>query len=315
MNSPIYNDYGTWIRSMFPFRVQKISVDAGFTCPNRDGTLGRGGCVFCDNRTFNPSYCNPRHSIRQQIEEGKSFFAKKYPAMKYIAYFQAYSNTYSRSIEHLKRLYEEALSTEDVVGLSIATRPDCVDETVLNYLADLARQTFLTVEYGIESANDDTLNRIKRGHNFDCARKAISMTAERGITTGGHVIIGLPGEDCHESLRQAPIISSLKLNILKLHQMQIIKGTRLACIYAEKPFPTYSVSEYIKLIAQYIQQLRNDLVLERFVSQSPQDALIAPKWGIKNHEFTDRLVNYMKANGMRQGQLLSQSHCGQTIKN
>lgn len=302
MNNPLYNDYGTWIRQKFPFRVQKISIDAGFSCPNRDGSIGSGGCIFCDNRTFNPSYCNRSNPIKQQLEDGKRFFARKYPGMKYLAYFQAYTNTYSSSLDSLKRMYEEALAVDDVVGIVLGTRPDCVSAELLDYLERLNRQTFLIVEYGIESTNDATLKLINRGHDFECSRRAIEETALRGITTGGHIIIGLPGEDSEESLRQAPIISSLKLNILKIHQMQIIKGTRLAQIYRREPFHTYSIDEYIDLIANYIQRLRKDLVLERFVSQSPQDLLIAPMWGIKNHEFTNLLVNHIRKTGARQGQ-------------
>lgn len=284
-----YNDFGTWLRKRFPdFRVQKISIDAGFTCPNRDGRISTGGCTYCDNRTFNPSYCDRRKSIREQLREGKMFFNRKYSDMKYLAYFQAFTNTYG-SLDSLRRMYEEALAEEDVVGLVIGTRPDCISAPLLDYLEELSRQTFLIVEYGIESANDATLRRINRGHTFECSRKAVEMTAERGILTGGHIILGLPGEDREESLRQAPIISSLPLNILKIHQMQIIKGTPLAEEYLQHPFPLYTVEEYLHLIADYISLLRKDLVLERFVSQSPPELLIAPRWGLKNYQFVHLL--------------------------
>lgn len=284
-----YNDFGTWLRKRFPdFRIQKISIDAGFTCPNRDGRISTGGCTYCDNRTFNPSYCDRRKSIREQLREGKRFFNRKYSDMKYLAYFQAFTNTYE-SLDSLRRMYEEALAEEDVVGLVIGTRPDCISAPLLDYLEELSRQTFLIVEYGIESANDATLRRINRGHTFECSRKAVEMTAERGILTGGHIILGLPGEDREESLRQAPIISSLPLNILKIHQMQIIKGTRLAEEYLQHPFPLYTVEEYLHLIADYISLLRKDLVLERFVSQSPPELLIAPRWGLKNYQFVHLL--------------------------
>ena len=284
-----YNDFGTWLRKQFPdFRVQKISIDAGFTCPNRDGRISTGGCTYCDNRTFNPSYCDRNKSIREQLKEGKNFFNRKYSNMKYLAYFQAFTNTYG-SVDLLKKMYEEALPEEDIVGLVIGTRPDCISTPLLDYLEQLSRQTFLIVEYGIESANNDTLRRINRGHTFECSKKAVEMTAERGIFTGGHIILGLPGEDREESLRQAPIISSLPLNILKIHQMQIIKGTRLAEEYLQNPFPLYTVEEYVCLIADYISLLRKDLVLERFVSQSPPELLIAPRWGLKNYQFVHLL--------------------------
>lgn len=283
-----YKDYSHWIREQFPFRVQKISVDAAFSCPNRDGRLSLGGCTFCDNKTFNPSYCDRGKSITQQLEEGKAFFAKKYPEMKYLAYFQAYSNTYA-PLEELKRKYEEALAVDNVVGLVIGTRPDCVSDEALDYLQQLNQRTFLIVEYGIESANDNTLRRINRGHTFDCSRQAIIKAHQRGIITCGHIILGLPGEDEEEMLHQASTISQLPLDILKLHQLQIIKGTHLAKEYEAHPFHVFSAEEYVNLVIRYVSQLRNDLVLERFVSQSPPNMVIAPKWGLKNHEFTDLL--------------------------
>ncbi len=283
-----YKDYSHWIREQFPFRVQKISVDAAFSCPNRDGRLSLGGCTFCDNNTFNPSYCDRGKSITQQLEEGKAFFAKKYPEMKYLAYFQAYSNTYA-PLEELKRKYEEALAVDDVVGLVIGTRPDCVSDEALDYLQQLNQHTFLIVEYGIESANDNTLRRINRGHTFDCSRQAIIKAHQRGIITCGHIILGLPGEDEEEMLHQASTISQLPLDIIKLHQLQIIKGTPLAKEYEAHPFHVFSAEEYVNLVIRYVSQLRNDLVLERFVSQSPPNMVIAPKWGLKNHEFTDLL--------------------------
>ena len=295
-----YNDFGTWIRARFPFKVQKISIDAGFTCPNRDGRTGTGGCTYCDNRTFNPTYCNRRKTVSEQLEEGKAFFARKYPAMRYLAYFQAYTNTYA-PVSSLATMYEEALCTENVVGIVIGTRPDCINEALLDYLKTLSRRTFVLIEYGIETANNTTLRRINRGHTFECTQRAIEMTHRRGILVGGHIILGLPGEDAAESIRQAPIISSLPLDILKIHQMQIIRGTVLAREYARKPFHIYNVDEYIQLIIDYIARLRKDLILERFVSQSPADLLIAPKWGLKNYEFTNRLVNRMKKIGAFQG--------------
>lgn len=302
--TPRYYDYGTWIRQQFPFRVQKISIDAGFSCPNRDGRIGYGGCIYCDNRTFNPAYCNHQKSITEQLEEGKLFFARKYPQMKYLAYFQAYTNTYA-DIPTLRRMYEEALNVEDVVGIVIGTRPDCISDELLDYLEELNTRTFLMVEYGIESANDDTLRFIQRGHTFECSRTAVEKTKARGILTGGHIILGLPGEDAQESLRQAPIISSLPLDILKIHQMQIIKGTPLARIYQEHPFPLYTVDEYIRLISEYIQRLRPNLILERFVSQSPANMLVAPHWGLKNYEFTHRLIHFLNEKGTYQGQIES----------
>ena len=303
VNTPYYNDYGTWIRRQFPYRVQKISIDAGFTCPNRDGRISTGGCIYCDNRTFNPSYCQRRLKVSAQLDEGKQFFAHKYPDMKYLAYFQAFTNTYA-PIAQLKALYEEALQVEDIVGIVIGTRPDCVSDELLDYLAELNERTFVLVEYGLESANNATLQRINRGHSFEQSVSALERTHQRGLLTGAHIILGLPGEDAAESLRQAPILSQLPIDILKIHQMQIIRGTKLAEMYEREPFHIYSVDEYIELIAQYIQRLRPDMVLERFVSQSPKELLIAPHWGLKNYEFTNKLVNYLKQNDIHQGQLV-----------
>lgn len=288
------------MRRQFPFRVQKISIDAGFSCPNRDGSISHGGCTFCDNRTFNPAYCQPTKSITEQIGEGKEFFRHKYPDMKYLAYFQAFSNTYA-PLDTLKRRYEEALSAEDVVGIVIGTRPDCISPEVLNYLESLNRQTFMIVEYGIESVSDDTLRRVNRGHNFECSRRAVIETHNRGILTGAHIILGLPGESADDNVRQADIVSSLPIDILKLHQLQIIRGTQLAAEYELQPFSLYTADEYIDLCRRYIERLRPDMVLERFVSQSPKELLVAPKWGLKNYEFANRFVNYMKRMNSWQG--------------
>lgn len=295
-----YRDFGSWIRGRFPFRVQKLSVDAGFSCPNRDGRIGTGGCIYCDNRTFNPAYCDSQLSVTEQLERGKAFFARKYPQMKYLAYFQAYTNTYAPT-EQLAALYEEALAVDDVVGLVIGTRPDCMSTSLLDYLAELNRSTFVLVEYGIESANDATLRRINRGHDFACVQRTVEETHRRGLLTGGHVILGLPGEDREESLQQAHVISGLPLDILKIHQMQVIEGTPLAQLYREQHFHVYGLEEYIELVTEYIRRLRPSLVLERFVSQSPAHLLVAPKWGIKNHEFTALLHRYMEQVDARQG--------------
>lgn len=304
----LYNDFGTWIRKKFSFRVQKIAIDAGFSCPNRDGSISTGGCIYCDNQSFNPSYCNSHKSIKEQLEEGKAFFARKYPDMKYLAYFQAFTNTYA-PLDQLMTMYREALAVPDIIGLVIGTRPDCVSDELLDALAELSAPKipvatpapFLILEFGIESANDDTLRRINRGHDFTCVRRAVEAANQRGIVTGGHIILGLPGEDADESIRQAALISSLPLDILKVHQLQIIRGTRLASLYACQPFHVYTVDEYIRLISEYIQHLRPDMVLERFVSQSPADMLIAPKWGLKNYEFTNLLNNYLQKTGAFQG--------------
>lgn len=298
-----YRDFSGFLAELFPFKVQKISLNAGFTCPNRDGTKGYGGCTYCNNQTFNPDYCRTEKSITRQLEEGKVFFAKKYPEMKYLAYFQAYTNTYA-GVGELKRMYEEALGVEDVVGLVIGTRPDCMPDALLDYLAELNKRTFLLVEYGIESTDDETLRRINRGHTFACTEDAVRRTAARGIRTGGHVIVGLPGEAEREKvIRQAGILSRLPLTTLKLHQLQLIKGTRMGQEYAGHPenFHLYTADEYIDLVIDYIEHLRPGLVLERFISQSPKELLIAPDWGMRNYEFTARLRKRMEERDAWQG--------------
>lgn len=290
----LYNDFSSWLHRQFPdFNVQKIAVDAGFTCPNRDGTLSFGGCSYCDNRTFTPSYCNNEMTIGEQIRRGKEFFNRKYTKMKYLAYFQSFTNTYG-SLNNLQSKYEEALAEEDVVGIIIGTRPDCISTPLLDYLETLSRQTFLIVEYGIESTNDETLKRIRRGHDFACSRKAIEETASRGIITGGHIIIGLPGENRDDILRQPAVINSLPITLLKIHQLQIIKGTRLALEYQKNPFPLFTADEYVSLLVDYIRLLRRDIFLDRFVSQSPPDMLIAPRWGLKPQEFNKLLDNALR---------------------
>jgi radical SAM protein (TIGR01212 family) len=301
-NSMRYNDFAGFLAGEFPFKVQKISVNAGFTCPNRDGTKGFGGCTYCNNQTFNPAYCRDDRSVTMQLEEGKRFFARKYPQMKYLAYFQAYTNTYGE-LELLKRMYEEALAVEGVVGLVIGTRPDCMPDSLLDYLEEVNRRTFLLVEYGIESADDRTLERINRGHSFACTEDAVRRTAARGIRTGGHVILGLPGESREDLIKQAERLSELPLTTLKMHQLQLIRGTRMAHEYALHPeeFHLFSADEYIDLVIDYVEHLRPDLILERFVSQSPRELLIAPDWGLKNHEFTDRVKKRMKERDVWQG--------------
>lgn len=302
MNALPYRDFGSWLHTQFPFKVQKIAVDAGFSCPNRDGRISTGGCSYCDNRTFNPSYCDRRRSVTEQLEEGKRFFARKYPDMRYLAYFQAFTNTYA-PLAQLRSLYEEALRVDGVVGIVVGTRPDCVSDELLDYLGGLSRRCFVLVEYGIETANDETLRRINRGHTFACCQEAVQRTKDRGLLTGGHIILGLPGEDAAESLRQAPVISSLPLDILKIHQLQVIRGTRLAAEYAAEGFPLYSLDEYLDLVAHYVERLRADIILERFVSQSPPELLVAPRWGIKNHEFVHKLLRRMQQLGTWQGRL------------
>ena len=296
-----YKEFGTWLQAELGCKAQKLSVDAGLTCPNRDGTLGRGGCTFCDNRTFNPAYCRQGGSITDQLEAGKRFFSRKYPTMKYLAYFQSYSNSYG-TLSHLKELYEEALRVPDVVGLVIGTRPDCMPDALLEYLEELNRRTFLLVEYGVESANEETLVRVNRGHTFAQARECIIRTAQRGIRVGVHMILGFPWETGSELIRQAQLIASLPITTLKLHQLQVIRGTQLAREYELHPWPLPTAEEYVDLVLEYISHLPSSLVLERFVSQSPPEYVIAPRWGLKNHEFSALVKKAIQKRSTQLGQ-------------
>lgn len=297
-----YNDYSSYLKGVFPdFKVQKISINAGFTCPNRDGSISHGGCTFCNNQTFNPEYCQPDKSIRQQLDEGVEFF-KKYEGQKYLAYFQAYSNTYAPNAI-LKQRYEEALSHPDVVGIVIGTRPDCVNEELLDYLGHLAQERYVMVEYGVESTIDRTLQAINRGHLFEASQKAIRQTADRKIHTCAHLILGLPGESREEILSHAERISELPLTSIKLHQLQLIRGTKMATEYAERPawFKFYTADEYINLAIDFIERVNPTFVIERFVSQSPSEFRILPNWGLKNYEFTAKLEKRLRERDSRQG--------------
>jgi radical SAM protein (TIGR01212 family) len=297
-----YNDFPTYFKNKFDGRVQKISVDAGFTCPNRDGTKGLGGCTYCNNATFKPSYCNLEHSVTKQIEEGVHFFSRKYKTMRFIAYFQAYSNTYA-PIEILKELYEEALSHPKVIGLVIATRPDCLNEEVLDYLEELSKKHYVMVELGIESVKDETLKKINRGHTWEESVRAIEATAKRGIHNCAHMILGLPGENYSDAIEQSEIISGLPIENLKLHQLQIHKGTRMSKQFADTPkdFDFSTVEEYVDTIVGYLEHLNPRIIVERFVSSSPEELLIAPKWGLKNFEFVAKLEKRLKEKDTWQG--------------
>jgi radical SAM protein (TIGR01212 family) len=297
-----YKDFATFLNRHFTGKVQKISIHAGFTCPNRDGRKGFGGCTYCNNQTFSPEYCRPEQSVGEQLEEGVRFFSRKYPEMKYLAYFQSYTNTYG-ALDELKRKYEEALSFPDVAGLIIGTRPDCVSDELLDYLEQLSKTTFLLVEYGVESTSDDTLRFINRGHTYSEAADAIRETAGRGIMTGAHLILGLPRESRETILSHADKISELPLTTVKLHQLQLIRRTRMARQYEVHPewFHLFTVEEYIDLAVDFVQRLNPAFVIERFVSQSPKDLLIAPDWGLKNHEFTALLKKRLAQCASRTG--------------
>jgi len=294
-----FNSYPEYFKKNYGERVQKLTIDAGFTCPNRDGTLGIGGCAYCNNDAFNPSYCNPAKSIRQQIIEGIEFHKVRYrKAKRYLAYFQAYSNSYA-SLDRLKTVYEEALSVSDIMGIVIGTRPDCVDDEKLDYLASLNRTHYVVVEYGMESCYNRTLELVNRRHTVEQCIKAIEATAMRGIRTGTHLIFGLPGETREEMLAETTIINNLPIDTIKLHQLQIAVGTEFARQYAEHPenFQLFECDEYIDFIVKFLERLNPRIVVERFANEMPPRYMAVPGWGlIRNVELwrllEKRLENY-----------------------
>lgn len=306
MKQNYYKEFGEWLSTIFPYKVQKISINAGFTCPNRDGLKGVGGCTYCNNQSFSPGYGGKQKSVSKQLEEGIQFFAHKYPNTKYLAYFQSYTNTYD-DLEKLTSLYEEALAYPNVVGLIIGTRPDCMPDTLLNYFTELNKKTFLLVEYGLESTSDTTLEFINRGHTFQESIDAIKRTAEREIHVGAHMILGLPTETREQILEHARKISCLPLTTVKLHQLQLIKMTVMAKQYRQNPewFNLFDVNDYIETVIDFCELLNPEFIIERFISQSPKSLLIAPDWGLKNFEFTAKVLKRFQERDTYQGRLFT----------
>lgn len=277
-----YNSYNEYFKRTFGQRVQKVSIDAGFTCPNRDGSVGTGGCTFCNNDAFNPSYCQPQKPVAQQIAEGIEFHKIRYRrALKYLAYFQTYSNTYA-PLEQLKELYGQALAHPEIIGLVIGTRPDCIDDEKLEYLREIARNHYTIVEYGMESASNATLNLINRGHTYEQTAAAIIKTASYGLKTGTHLIFGLPGESREQMLEQVELVSQLPLTTIKFHQLQIISNTVMADQYLSDPagFNLFTLEEYIDFIVKFIERLNPEIVIERFTGEVPPRFLVNKAWGL-----------------------------------
>ncbi|PCH51487.1 MAG: TIGR01212 family radical SAM protein [Flavobacteriaceae bacterium] len=298
-----YLDYSSFIKSTFGERVQKISLDIGFSCPNRDGLKGYGGCTYCNNDTFNPDYCEPTKSIKQQLEHGISFFGKKYKAQKYLAYFQAYTNTYS-DIDSLKNMYEEALNVEGVIGLVIGTRPDCISKEIINYLDKLSKKYFISLEFGVESTNERTLLNVNRCHTFKETKATYQLCKNKGFHLGAHLIIGLPGESKSELLNHASEISKLPIKTLKLHHLQIVKNSVMAVQYKRNPenFNLFTSEDYIDFITYFIGYLRPDIIIERFISEAPQNLLVAPKWNnLKNFEIVAKIDKKLTEKNSWQG--------------
>jgi radical SAM protein (TIGR01212 family) len=301
-----FNSYSGYFKRRFGARVQKLSIDAGFTCPNRDGSNGTGGCTYCNNDAFNPSYCAPEKSITTQLEDGVKFHKWRYRrAVSYLAYFQAFSNTYA-PLETLKNIYEEALRFPEVIGIVTGTRPDCIDDARLDYLQKLSEKYYVSVEYGIESCYNKTLKRINREHTFEAAAEAVEKTAARGINVGAHFIFGLPGESRSDMIAEAAVISQLPLTTVKFHQLQIIKGTVMEQEYNNNPsdFELFTCDEYIDFFIAFLENLNPDIVVERFTSEVPPRFLSAGGWGKKRaNQIANMIETKMETLNTWQGRL------------
>ncbi|MCQ2059345.1 MAG: TIGR01212 family radical SAM protein [Bacteroidaceae bacterium] len=301
-NNTLYNSFNAFVRSRLGCKVQKISVNGGFSCPNRDGKISTGGCTFCSNAAFTPSYCNAQDSVKEQLDKGIRFFSHKYTDCRYLAYFQSYTNTYA-PLDRLRQAYESALQVDGVKGLIISTRPDCMSDELTDYLSHLSEKYFVLVEFGVESADNTTLRRINRGHTFEQACETICKVSSKGIMTGAHLILGLPGEDENNILSQADAIAQLPLTTIKLHQLQIIENTPIEREFREKPqdFIHFTIDSYISLLADYIERLNPAFVIDRFVTQSPNGMVLWPCWGIKSYRYVSMLQAELAKRGTCQG--------------
>lgn len=301
-----YNSYNEYFKQTFGGRVQKVSIDAGFTCPNRDGTAGTGGCTYCNNDAFNPSYCHPSKPVTQQIEEGIEFHKTRYRrASEYLAYFQSYSNTYA-PLSELKQLYDQALGYPGIRGLVIGTRPDCIDDEKISYFSKLSEKFYVIIEYGIESTSDETLKMINRGHTFQQSADAIKKTAAAGIKTGAHLIFGLPGESVEQMVAGAQMVARLPLTTIKFHQLQIVRNTTMADQYLADPgaFTLFSLEEYIDLIVRITELMNPAIVIERFTGEVPPVYLLSKPWSaLRADQVTVMIENELERRNTWQGRL------------
>lgn len=304
-----FNAYPQYFKKTFGHRVQKVSIDAGFTCPNRDGSVTFGGCTFCDNEAFNPAYCDPNKPVTQQIQQGIDFQQHRYKrAANYLAYFQAFTNTHA-PLDHLKKIFGEALAVPGVIGLVIGTRPDCIDAEKLKYFRELAEQHYVILEIGIESCYDLTLKRINRGHNYQQAVDAIHLTAEHGVKVGTHLIFGLPGETEAMMLDEAALLSQLPLNNIKFHQLQLIRGTAMVNDYKKHPddFQFWELDDYIQFTIRFIERLNPNFVIERFFAEAPPEKNLTPiQWNLRNDQMLNLLEQTLKDQDTWQGRCYSE---------
>lgn len=295
-----YHSYNTYLKKKYGERVQKVTVDAGFTCPNRDGTVASGGCIYCNNESFNPGYNDPTKSVRQQIDEGTEFLRRRYNVDKFMVYFQPYSNTYA-SLDKLKQLYEEALSAAGIIGLTIGTRPDCIDEEKLDYLESLAKTCDITIEYGLESIYDDSLKKINRGHDYQCYLDAIEMTKNRGIKICTHIILGFPWENREQWMYEAEVLSEIAFDFLKIHQLHIVKNTVLERNHVRNPYRLFTLAEYVDTVVSFLEKLNPEIIIQRLAGEAPKKMLVAPKWGKRNSEVITFITNELEKRNTWQG--------------
>jgi len=288
-----YHSFNIYLKKKYGERVQKVTVDAGFTCPNRDGTVASGGCIYCNNESFNPGYNDPTKSIRQQIDEGTEFLKRRYGVEKFIVYFQPYSNTYA-SLDKLKHLYEEALSAPGVIGLTIGTRPDCVDEAKIDYLESLGKTKDITIEYGLESIYDDSLKKINRGHDYQSYLDAIKMTKGRGIKICTHIILGFPWETKEQWMHEAEVLSRIDFDYLKIHQLHIVKNTVMEQQHNINHYRLFTLTEYVETIVAFLEKLNPRIIIQRLAGEAPKHMLVAPNWGKRNSEVIRFITNKLE---------------------
>ncbi|MEE8044953.1 MAG: TIGR01212 family radical SAM protein [Thermodesulfobacteriota bacterium] len=303
---PRYNTYRPYIKEKLGYRVNKLSVDMGFTCPNRDGNLAVGGCVYCNNDSFVPPYARARFSMDQQITNGMDYLRKRFKAEKFIVYFQSYTNTYD-SVEKLEEMYRNALKYEDVIGIAVGTRSDCIDEEKISMFEELAKDYYVSLEFGIESIYDKTLEFMNRGHDYQSVLDAIEMSKGRGFEIGAHIIVGMPTETKEEMLAMAGEVSSLGIDVFKVHNLHIVRNTPLARMYKKEPFSLFNFEEYIDFIIEFLERLSPDMVIERLFTDTPHQLLIAPDWGKSHLQILQAIEAELERKDTYQGRLYQKS--------
>jgi radical SAM protein (TIGR01212 family) len=295
-----YNAFGAYLKRLFGSNVYKVNVDAGFTCPNRDGTIGTGGCIYCNNDSFRPASCKPELDVSEQVRRGINYVASRYGAKRFLVYFQPYTNTYADTAQ-LERLYRKALAEPFVVGLAIGTRPDCIDEDKLSLLKELSRDRFILIEYGLQSVYDKTLEFIRRGHYYQTFLEALNKTAKMGIHAGAHIIVGFPTESREEMLAMATTLSELPVGFLKVHQLQVIKDTLLAELFRREPFYTFTYEDYLDFVIDFLERLSPEIVIQRLFATAPEEILIAPLWNKSRQQIITDIQKRMEERDAFQG--------------